>query len=110
MSDKLTIFNVVGPSAGHRSLNSFAERGSRRQVVGSEVETSLNNISKEIFSKVLRGNSNRESTEGCFPINVVKEINKSFILKGAQLTDWGFGVSLTTKSKRNLGLCFFNVY
>ena len=38
MSDEL-IFNTVGPSAGHSSLNSFAGKGSRTQVVGFEDET-----------------------------------------------------------------------
>ena len=58
MSVKLRIFNIVGPSAGHRSLNSFAGRGSRTQVAGFEDETIVGNISREIFSKVLRAETN----------------------------------------------------
>ena len=60
MSDELTIFNIVGPSACHSSLNSFAGKGSRTQVVGLEDETILENISKEIFSKVFRAETNWE--------------------------------------------------
>ena len=56
MSDELTIFNIVGPSACH----SFAGKGSRTQVVGLEDETILENISKEIFSKVFRAETNWE--------------------------------------------------
>ena len=41
MNDELTIYNIVGPSAGHNSLNSFAGKGSRTQVVGFEDETIL---------------------------------------------------------------------
>ena len=50
MSGELTIFNIVGPSAGHSSLNCFAGKGSRKQVVGLEDETILDSISREIFS------------------------------------------------------------
>ena len=52
MSDTFIIFNIVGPSAGHRSLNSFARRGSRTQVVGFEVETSLAIVLRETFKNV----------------------------------------------------------
>ena len=58
MSDELTIFNIVGPSAGHSSLNSFARKGSRTQVVGFKDETILVSISREIFSKVFRAETN----------------------------------------------------
>ena len=58
MSDELTIFNTVGPSVGHRSLNSFAGMGLRTQVVGFEDETILVSISREIFSKVFRTETN----------------------------------------------------
>ena len=58
MSDELTVFNIVGPSAGHSSLNSFAGKGSRTQVVGFEDETILVIISREIFSKVFIAETN----------------------------------------------------
>ena len=58
MSDELTVFNIVGPSAGHSSLNSFAGKGSRTQVVGFEDETILVSISREIFSKVFIAETN----------------------------------------------------
>ena len=66
MSDELTIFNIVGLSAGHSSLNSFAGKGSRMQVVGLEDETILDSISREIFSKVFRAETNWESAAGYF--------------------------------------------
>lgn len=52
-SDTFTVFNIVGPSDGQRFSNSFANRGSRRQVVGFEVKTSLDNVSRETLSKIL---------------------------------------------------------
>ena len=58
MSDELTIFNIVGPSAGHSSLNSFAGKRSKIQVVGFKDETILDNISRKIFSKVFRTETN----------------------------------------------------
>ena len=54
----LTIFNIVGSSAGHSSLNSFAGKGSRTQVVGFEDDTILDNISRDEFSKVFRAEAN----------------------------------------------------
>ena len=41
MSVKLILFNIVGPSAGHRSSTVLLEWGSRTKVVGFEDETSL---------------------------------------------------------------------
>ena len=42
---------------------------SRTQVVGFEEETSLDNYSREMASKVLRAETNWESAEGCFITN-----------------------------------------
>ena len=109
MSDELTIVNSVGPSDGHSSLNSFAGKGSRMQVVGFEDETILDNISREIFSKAFRAETYWESAAGnvltkfdeearddelililISSILLQKKSKKSFALKGAQLTNCGF--------------------
>ena len=84
----------------------------------------LDNISREIFSKVFRADANWELAEGYFVINfdeeaideelililsssisLQKKSKKSFAIKGAQLTNCGFWVSLAMVLKRNLGLC-----
>lgn len=43
------------------------------QVVGFKDETSLDNISREIYSKVSKAETNWEPAEGCFKINVDEE-------------------------------------
>ena len=96
------------------------------QGVGFEDETILDNISREMFSKVFRAETNWESSEGCCIISFDKEARndelnlnllssvllqkkskKSFALNGALLMDCDFWVNLATVLKRNLGLCLF---
>lgn len=50
VSDKLTIFNIVGPRNGQRSLISLVGQELRRQVFGW-LNSSLDKVSKEMVYK-----------------------------------------------------------